>query len=555
MPKPSIQATFGNNSQGGDNFQPQAEFVSVRRELMQQLMTSEPQIPMRGMEPSFGMEMEHRHSHPVGGLPMNFQRQGHPQAAPLSHRDSLTMGRMQHMSNINMEPVNHRGSMYHSAQFARGMSMPGNGSQSHYLASPQTPSRMASIAQQNQEDELLARLLMARRQRMQQQQQHPQHHQQQQQQQQQVPLHSSHHRSGLVDQGMAASDTHVLADDLLRLRQVREADAMLLAPPESPFAMRSPSMQMGPGVMGSPMDTSAMSNRSRHSSMSSSHRPSPMTESHLLRPSNLTSNTPGVLSQEIDDYLRKQEMRLRSPERVDRLPNRFPNMRAHELAQHQMELMMGAGRQAFDHLKIPSIEPTTNGTDSAKRKRVHKKKPADMPRRPLSAYNLFFSEERERILREIDPEQADAAAAAAAAEMVASPVSDDKSLLPAALLRPLVSSEKKRRPHRKTHGKIGFKLLAQMVGQRWKTLPDERRKYYQDLAEEDLKRHKTAMEDYYKKQSNGDADEKPSGDMVVNMDQGDDLDDHQNEDNDEKSTPRPESITKDPALSATTDTN
>ena len=123
---------------------------------------------------------------------------------------------------------------------------------------------------------------------------------------------------------------------------------------------------------------------------------------------------------------------------------------------------------------------------------MHKKKPADMPRRPLSAYNLFFSEERERILKEIegksnedDPDKKEG----------------EDEPKPKALLRPLLPSEKKRRPHRKTHGKISFQELATKVGQRWKALPDDRRKYYQDLAQEDMKRQKKAMEEYYQKRS------------------------------------------------------
>jgi HMG (high mobility group) box len=132
----------------------------------------------------------------------------------------------------------------------------------------------------------------------------------------------------------------------------------------------------------------------------------------------------------------------------------------------------------------------------------------------LSAYNLFFSEERERILKEIEKKEGKEGDEP---EIEDKPVEEEEEAeakegdeeKPKALLRPLIPSQKKRRPHRKTHGKISFQQLARMVGERWKSLPEDERKYYQDLAQEDMKRQKLAMEEYYAKQNASKG--KPSG--------------------------------------------
>jgi len=97
-----------------------------------------------------------------------------------------------------------------------------------------------------------------------------------------------------------------------------------------------------------------------------------------------------------------------------------------------------------------------------------------------------------------------------------------KRKIPKAFLRPLLPVQRKRRAHRKTHGKISFRLLAQMVGARWKALPNDDRKYYQDLAKEDSVRQKEAMKEYYRMEQRQQAQVRaPSDDSKTNVEMGD----------------------------------
>jgi HMG (high mobility group) box len=109
-------------------------------------------------------------------------------------------------------------------------------------------------------------------------------------------------------------------------------------------------------------------------------------------------------------------------------------------------------------------------------KRPTKKKPKDKPKRPLSAYNFFFKEEREKILKVVlaeDPSTVDN-----------DPNSED-----------YLDDDQLRRL-RKEGGKVSFEEMGKLIGQRWKNIDPDRLTRFSELASEDTERYKKEMQTY-----------------------------------------------------------
>jgi hypothetical protein len=107
--------------------------------------------------------------------------------------------------------------------------------------------------------------------------------------------------------------------------------------------------------------------------------------------------------------------------------------------------------------------PAYKGSCPGKAKRK-KRKAVNLPKRPLSAYNIFFKDEREKILSEIPD-------------------------------RKMAREDHNERYGRKCrHGKISFECLAKEIGQRWQSLEPRRIEHYKALASKDMMRYKNDKE-------------------------------------------------------------
>jgi hypothetical protein len=127
--------------------------------------------------------------------------------------------------------------------------------------------------------------------------------------------------------------------------------------------------------------------------------------------------------------------------------------------------------------KVSSIERMDAEVSGVSPKKKNWKKPKDMPKRPLSAYNLFFADERKRLIEDKD-----------ARGNVTQGMSLDT-----ALRSPQSSPSSSGK-------KLGFAGLARTVAAKWKTLNPETKLRYEQQADIEKARYKAQMKEYNEQQ-------------------------------------------------------
>jgi len=120
--------------------------------------------------------------------------------------------------------------------------------------------------------------------------------------------------------------------------------------------------------------------------------------------------------------------------------------------------------------------PEGKSKEKVPTKRPTKKKPKDKPKRPLSAYNFFFKEEREKILKVVLSEDP--------SKVQTDPDAED------------FLNEETIGRLKKEGGKVSFEEMGKIIGQRWKNIDPDRLAKYSEMASEDTERYKTEMQSY-----------------------------------------------------------
>jgi len=183
------------------------------------------------------------------------------------------------------------------------------------------------------------------------------------------------------------------------------------------------------------------------------------------------------------------------------MPDNLPGFATASTSTADNQMMMAAGWEdsvananlySTNEPAIDSSEKSSN-PNSQTRKFVMEK-----PKRPLSAYNIFFREERAKLMEEMkergslsDPDECTKKKAAGGGRK-------DVSLRRSSSQR-LGSARKYRR---KGQDKIGFENLAKIISQRWKNIDPQRLEECKKKAADDLTRYQAERALFKESESN-----------------------------------------------------